>query len=59
MIKTIRFRLHPTTSQEQKLHKVFTIYNKIKRIGYNHYFKLIEVNDWHKFWNFIEITNIL
>ncbi len=44
MIKTIRFRLHPTTSQEQKLHKIFTIYNKIKRIGYKHYFELINTD---------------
>ncbi|MBY8982918.1 MAG: hypothetical protein KGD57_08215 [Candidatus Lokiarchaeota archaeon] len=59
MIKIIRFRLHPTTSQEQKLDEIFTIYNKIKRIGYNHYFELIKVDDWHKFWNSIEIPNSL
>jgi IS605 OrfB family transposase len=34
MKTTSKFRLHPTASQEQKLHEVFTIYNKIKRIGY-------------------------
>jgi len=35
MKQTIKFRLHPTTSQEQQLHKIFTIYNKVKRKGYN------------------------
>ncbi|NVM34929.1 MAG: IS200/IS605 family element transposase accessory protein TnpB [Candidatus Lokiarchaeota archaeon] len=44
MKQTIKFRLHPTASQEQKLHEIFTIYNKIKRIGYNHYFKLKHTN---------------
>ncbi len=40
MKQTIKFRLHPTASQEQKLHEIFTIYNKIKRIGFNRYFEL-------------------
>ena len=40
MKQTIKFRLHPTVSQEQKLHEIFTIYNKIKRIGFNRYFEL-------------------
>jgi DNA-binding FadR family transcriptional regulator len=26
--------LHPTSSQEQKLQEIFTIYNKVKRKGY-------------------------
>ncbi len=34
MIQTIKFRLHPTTLQEKQLHEIFTIYNKVKRIGY-------------------------
>ena len=40
MKQTIKFRLHPTASQEQKLYEIFTIYNKVKRIGYNLYFEL-------------------
>ncbi|KKM60393.1 hypothetical protein LCGC14_1542300, partial [marine sediment metagenome] len=40
MKQTIKFRFHPTVLQEQKLHEIFTIYNKIKRIGYKHYFEL-------------------
>ncbi len=39
MIQTIRFRLHPISSQEQQLHEIFTIYNRIKRKGYNLFFK--------------------
>ena len=34
MKQTIKFRLYPTASQEQKLHEIFTIYNKVKRVGY-------------------------
>jgi hypothetical protein len=34
MRKTIKFRLYPTSLQEQKLHEIFTIYNKVKRKGY-------------------------
>jgi len=44
MIQTIRFRLHPTASQEQKLHEIFTIYNKVKRVGYKHLFELKNTN---------------
>jgi predicted transposase len=40
MIQTIKFRLHPTASQEAKLHEIFTIYNKVKRIGYKLLFQL-------------------
>ncbi|MBY8982780.1 MAG: IS200/IS605 family accessory protein TnpB-related protein, partial [Candidatus Lokiarchaeota archaeon] len=43
MIQTIKFRLHPTPSQEQQLHEIFTIYNKIKRKGYNFFFKKREI----------------
>jgi hypothetical protein len=34
MKQTIKFRLHPTVSQASKLHEIFTIYNKVKRVGY-------------------------
>ena len=34
MKQTIKFRLYPTASQEQKLHEIFAIYNKVKRTGY-------------------------
>jgi len=40
MKTTVKFRLHPTTSQEQKLHEIFTIYNKVKRVGYKLFFGL-------------------
>lgn len=40
MKQTIKFRLRPTASQEQKLQEIFTIYNKVKRVGYSLYFKL-------------------
>ncbi len=39
MKQTIRFRLHPTPSQEQKLCEIFTIYNRVKRKGYNLFFE--------------------
>ena len=42
MKQTIKFRLHPTTSQEQKLYEIFTIYNKVKRAGYK---KLLNLKD--------------
>ena len=35
MKTTVKFRVYPSTSQEQVLHEIFTIYNKVKRIGYN------------------------
>ncbi len=34
MIQTIKFRLYPNEAQERKLHEIFTIYNRMKRIGY-------------------------
>ena len=34
MITTVKFRLHPTGSQELQLHEIFTIYNRVKRKGY-------------------------
>ena len=40
MKQTIKFRLHPTASQEQKLHEIFTIYNKVKRVGYKLFYRL-------------------
>lgn len=39
MKQTIKFRLHRTISQEQNLHEIFTIYNRIRRIGYNLFFE--------------------
>lgn len=44
MIITIKFHLQPSTSQEQKLHEIFTIYNKVKRIGYKLFFGLKDAN---------------
>jgi IS605 OrfB family transposase len=35
MIQTVKFRIYPDTAQEGKLHEIFTIYNQVKRIGYN------------------------
>lgn len=43
MIQTIKFRLHPTPSQEIKLHEIFAIYNKTKRIGYKLLFGLKDI----------------
>ena len=40
MKQTIIFRLHPTALQEQKLHEIFKIYNRVKRIGYKLLFQL-------------------
>jgi len=40
MKTTIKFRLHPTASQEQKLHEIFTIYNRVKRVGYKLFYEL-------------------
>ncbi len=35
MIQTVKFRMYPDEAQEGKLHEIFTIYNRVKRIGYN------------------------
>ncbi|WP_287584730.1 IS200/IS605 family accessory protein TnpB-related protein, partial [Candidatus Borrarchaeum sp.] len=35
MIQTIKFRIYPDEIQERKLHEIFTIYNRVKRVGYN------------------------
>ena len=40
MEQTIKFRLHPTASQEQKIHEIFTIYNQVKRVGYKLFYGL-------------------
>ena len=40
MKQTKIFRLHPTASQEECLHEIFTIYNRVKRIGYKLLFQL-------------------
>ena len=40
MKQTIIFRLHPTASQERQLHEIFTIYNRIRRIGYKLLFQI-------------------
>jgi len=34
MIQTIKFRIYPNKLQEHQLHEIFTIYNRVKRIGY-------------------------
>ncbi|MFX1366725.1 MAG: IS200/IS605 family accessory protein TnpB-related protein [Promethearchaeota archaeon] len=44
MKQTIKFRLYPTSSQEHQLHNIFTIYNKIKRIGYKLFYELREID---------------
>ncbi|MFX1520751.1 MAG: hypothetical protein ACFFCD_12610 [Promethearchaeota archaeon] len=35
MIQTTKFRMYPDKIQEHQLHEIFTIYNRVKRIGYN------------------------
>jgi len=35
MIQTIKIRMYPDEAQEYQLHEIFTIYNRMKRIGYN------------------------
>ncbi len=35
MIQTVKFRIYPDKLQKGKLHEIFTIYNRVKRIGYN------------------------
>jgi IS605 OrfB family transposase len=35
VIQTIKFRIYPDEIQEHQLHEIFTIYNRVKRIGYN------------------------
>ncbi len=35
MIHTAKFRIYPDMLQEGKFHEIFTIYNRVKRIGYN------------------------
>ena len=47
MIQTIKFRLHPTPLQEKKLHEIFIIYNRVKRIGYKMLFQLKDI-DYNK-----------
>ncbi len=44
MITTVKFRLHPTPSQERKLHEIFTIYNRVRRAGYKLYFTLKDID---------------
>ncbi|MCP6718709.1 MAG: hypothetical protein KJI71_00570 [Patescibacteria group bacterium] len=44
MIQTIKFRLYLTHSQERRLHEIFTIYNRVKRIGYKLFFGLKNTN---------------
>jgi len=34
MIQTIKFRIYPDKIQERKLNEIFTIYNRVRRIGY-------------------------
>ena len=40
MQQTIKFRLCPTASQEEKLREIFTIYNRVKRVGYKLFYGL-------------------
>ena len=40
MKQTVKFKLYPTASQEQKLREIFTIYNKVKRVGYKLFYGL-------------------
>lgn len=35
MFQTVKFRIYPDKKQEYILNKIFTIYNRTKRIGYN------------------------
>ena len=44
MKQTIIFRLHPTASQEQRLHEIFKIYNRVKRIGYKLLFQVKDMD---------------
>ena len=39
MIHTSKFRLFPTPAQEKVMSKIFTIYNRVKRKGYNLWIK--------------------
>ncbi len=39
MLTTTIFRLHPSAAQVSKLNEIFTIYNQVKRKGYNLLFK--------------------
>jgi IS605 OrfB family transposase len=34
MIQTVNFRIYPKKTQEGTLHEIFTIYNRVKKIGY-------------------------
>ena len=34
MIQTVKFRIYPDAAQEGKLHEIFSIYNRVRRIGY-------------------------
>ncbi len=49
MIQTKKFRIYPTKSQEKKLHEIFTIYNRMKKIGYKTLFNGKEnPNNWNE-----------
>jgi len=39
MLTTIIFRLHPSEAQTNQLNEIFTIYNRMKRKGYQLLFK--------------------
>ncbi|TFG22033.1 MAG: hypothetical protein EU529_11775 [Promethearchaeota archaeon] len=41
--QTLIFRLHPTASQKRQLHEIFTINNRVRRIGYKMLFEEREV----------------
>jgi len=36
--------LYPTSSQERILHEIFTIYNRVKHIGYKRFFEIKDIN---------------
>ncbi|MFW9772954.1 MAG: IS200/IS605 family accessory protein TnpB-related protein [Candidatus Thorarchaeota archaeon] len=44
MKQTTKFRLNPTVSQESKLCEIFTIYNKVKRVGYKLFYELRDMD---------------
>jgi len=48
MKQTVKFRLHPTASQEQRLCEIFTIYNKVKRVGYKLFYGLKDTGQTKK-----------
>jgi len=55
LIQTIKFRLYPPHSQERKIREIFTIYNRVKHIGYKLLFTLKDTHSTQKEkWNIIQ-----